>query len=121
MAKRWLHSADVKINDSNGALLTELPLSSTFAGGTKTVASTGTPEKLVSVSTPCQFVWLGARVNSTGQALNYRPVFIGDAAGQNIPIMPSNFEGMVIRIDNANKIYVKVGTNGEGVVYRIFS
>jgi len=35
--------------------------------------------------------------------------------------MPSNYEGVVIRIDDPSKVYVKVGINNQGVVYRVFA
>ena len=92
-----------------------------MAGGEKTVAAAATPEALVAVATPCSFVWLGARVDSVGAALNSQPVFVGDADNQNIPVMPNNFEGVVITIDDASKLFVKVGLDGEGVVYRVFA
>jgi hypothetical protein len=53
--------------------------------------------------------------------LNSAPCFIGDSANQNIPVMPSNYEGFVIRVDDASKVYVKVGVGGQGVAYRIFA
>lgn len=118
MAKRWLNSADVEISEA-GAILTQSDAPSTLAGGTKIVAAAATPEVLVAVSTPCRSVWIGARVDANGAAQNTKPAFIGNSAGQNIPVMPSNFEGFVVRIDDASKLYVKVGVNGEGVAYRI--
>ena len=92
-----------------------------MAGGTKTVALAGTPEKLVNDSTPCRSVWIGARVDADGNPINTKVVFIGDADNQNIPILPHNFEGVEIAIDDAAKIYVRVGADGEGVNYRILA
>jgi len=120
MAKRWINSMDVEVG-ANGAPLFDLAGCATIAGGTKTVPSTSTPQPLVATATPCRFVWIGARVNSDGDPQTTKPCFIGDATGQNIPVMPSNYEGVVIRIDDASKMYVKVGINGQGVVYRIFA
>ena len=37
------------------------------------------------------------------------------------PQLPSNFEGVVVRIDDASKVFVKVGVANQGVVYRIFA
>jgi len=127
MSRRWVQSASVEINDQTGALLVEeaggggASPPTSLTGGTKTVAAATTPEKLVAAATPCQFVWLGARVDASGNAVNTKPVFLGDNANQNIPLLSSNFEGMVIQIDDASKLYVKVGVNGEGLVYRIFA
>ncbi len=120
MAKRWINSMDVEVSPS-GAPLFDMAGCTTFVGGTKTVASTATPEKLVPTVTPCRFVWIGARVDTYGNPINTRPCFVGDSANQNIPVMPSNFEGVVIRIDDASKVFVKVGVNNQGVVYRIFA
>jgi len=120
MTKRWINSMDVEVGE-NGAPLFDVAGCASFAGGTKTVASTSTPEPLVATSTPCRFVWIGARVDSGGNPQNTKPCFVGDSANQNIPILPSNYEGIVIRIDDASKLYVKVGVNNQGVVYRIFA
>jgi len=120
MTRRWLNSVDVEVGE-NGAPLFDLAGCATLAGGTKTVASVSTPEPLVATSTPCRFVWIGARVDGDGNPLNTRPCFVGDSADQNIPVMPSNYEGVVIRIDDASKVYVKVGVSGQGVAYRVFA
>jgi hypothetical protein len=103
------------------ALRTDGHVPGSFAGGTKTVAAAATPEALVASSTPCRFVWVGARVNGDGAAQNTKPVFLGDSAGQNIPVMPNDFEGVTVPMDDAQKVYVKVGVNGEGVAYRVFA
>lgn len=120
MTRRWIHSLDVEYDPVRGTILTDQPSPSAFAGGTKTVSSSAAPEPLVAASTPCRFVWIAARVDSDGLPQNQSPCFVGDAANQNIPIMMSNYEGLVIRIDDASKIHVRVSVNGEGVVYRIF-
>jgi len=120
MEKRWMNSMDVGVSPS-GAPLFDIAGCTSFVGGTKTVASAGTPEPLVTTSTPCRFVWMGARVDGSGNPLNTYPCFIGDSAGQNIPVMPSNYEGIVIRIDDASKVYVKVDASNQGVAYRIFA
>ncbi len=120
MTKRWLNSVDVDIA-SNGAPLFDVAGCASFTGGTKTVTLAGTPESLVTESTPCRFVWIGARVDADGNPLNTKPVFIGDSANQNIPVMPSNYEGIVIRINDASKFYIKAEVNGQGIAYRIFA
>jgi len=38
-----------------------------------------------------------------------------------MPLTPSNFEGYFLPIDDASKVYVKVGADGEKVNYRIFA
>ncbi|MFB3894545.1 MAG: hypothetical protein ACE15C_21290 [Phycisphaerae bacterium] len=120
MAKRWIHSLDVEVSPS-GSPLFDIAGCTAFAGGTKTVPQASTPQPLVATSVPCRFVWVGARVDGSGNPQNSVPCFIGDSANQNIPVMPSNYEGLVIRIDDASKVYVKVGVNGQGVVYRVFA
>jgi hypothetical protein len=120
MARRWINSMDVEVSPG-GAPLFDIAGCTTFAGGTKTVAAPATPEKLVAASTPCRFVWVGARVDGSGNPQNTVPCFVGDSGSQNIPVMPSNYEGFVIRIDDASKVYVKVGVNGQGVAYRVFA
>ena len=65
MAKKWLHSVDVEV-DQSGRPLFGIGGCSSMAGGTKTVAAAATPEPLVGQSTPCRLVWIGARVDSDG-------------------------------------------------------
>ena len=99
----------------------EITPAAAFTGGTRTVAASATPEALVSSATPCRSVWIGAPCDANGAAENTKPAFDGDAAGQNMPLLPTNFEGVEIEIDDAAKVYIKVGVNGEKVVYRIFA
>ena len=127
MTRRWLQSADIEIDPTTGALLvrgdsgtTTAPPSS-LVGGTKTVAAAGTPEPLAGTSTPCRCVWIGPLCNADGVGTNTKPVFLGDSNNQNMPLLPSSVSGVVLSIDDANKVYVKVGANGEGVAYRIFA
>jgi len=127
-----LDKSDQKINPATseniaaltaavGLITSAMAPATTFAGGTKTVALTTTPEALVADSTPCKRVWIGPRVNADGVPQNTKPVFIGDTASQNVPITVANLEGMVFSIDNAAKLFVKVGVDGEGVEYRIIA
>jgi hypothetical protein len=126
MTRRWMHSADVEINDATGALLVQpvagsATAASSFAGGTKMVAAAATPEPLVAASTPCKAVWIGPPCEGNGAPTNTKPVFLGDADSQNLPLLPSALAGVTLAIDDAQKLYVKVGANGEGVAYRIFA
>ena len=120
MAKRWLHSMDVEVGD-NGAPLFGVAGCNSFAGSTKTVSAAATPEAIVAESTPCLAVWVGAPCDSDGAPTNTKPVFIGDVDGQNLPLFVDNAEGFIIGIDDASKIFAKVGVNGEKVEYRILS
>lgn len=119
MAKRRINSMDVEVSPS-GAPLFDIAGCTTFVGGTRT-ANPGAPKKIVATATPCRFVWVAARMDDNGNPQNYYPVFIGDSAGQNIPVMPANYEGLVLRIDDASKVYVRAVNWGEGVVYRVFA
>ena len=126
MTRRWLGSADVEINEATGALRVEGTTSgdsvpTSMVGGTKTVTPATTPQALVSTSTPCRCVWIGPLCNTDGVGTNTKPVFLGNSVNQNMPLLPSSISGVVISIDDANKIFVKVGVNGEGVAYRIFA
>ena len=100
--------------------ITAIAPAESFPGETKIVAATETPEALVDSATPCRSVWIGPPCAANGDAENTKPVFIGDENNQNIPILPTNFEGIEIEIDDAAKVFVKVGVNGEKVVYRTF-
>ena len=119
MTRRAMISADVATTAS-GLAVTGPPIES-MAGGTKIVTSAAAPEKLLASSRPCRAVWFGAPMDTNGEATNTKPIFIGDADSQNIPIVPTNFEGIVISIDDAGKLYVKAGADGEGVVYRVLA
>jgi len=89
--------------------------------GTLAVADAGTPEPLVEEPTPCKRVWIGAPCDALGAAENTRPAFIGGEAAQTIPLVPSNYEGFVIDIDDAAKLFVKVGVDGQSVRYAILA
>lgn len=132
MSRRWLQSATVEIDDATGALLVSgvgggggggggsQPPPSSLVGGTKTVTLAATPEPLVASATPCRSVWIGAPCDSNGAPTNTKPVFLGDASNQNMPLAPASITGVAIAIDDAAKIYVRVGANSEAVEYRIF-
>jgi len=127
MTRRWMQSADVEIDEATGALLVRGDSNTTtappgsMAGGTKTVASAGTPEPLVGTPTPCRCVWIGPACDGDGLGTNTKPVFLGDSNNQNMPLLPSSVSGVVLSIDDAGKVFVKVGADGEGVAYRIFA
>lgn len=95
-----------------------------IAEGTKTISAAATPETLVAATQPCARVWLGAPYNvATGVATNTLPVNAGitAASGGKRPVFPTNFEGVYIDIDDAFKLYVDVGVNGETINYQIFA
>ena len=120
MSRRWINSLDVEYDPLKGSILTDQASPSNFVGGTRT-ANPGAPQRIVTTPTPCRFVWVAARVDDYGNPMNVYPVFVGDSAGQNVPVMQANYEGLVIRIDDASKLYVRAVNWGDGVVYRIFA
>jgi len=117
----------VEIDEETGALLVRsdsaptTPPPSSLAGGTKLVASAATAEPLVGTPTPCRCVWIGPPCDADGLGTNTKPVFLGDSDNQNMPLPPSSISGVVLSIDDAGKVFVRVGADGEGVVYRIFA
>jgi len=127
MTRRWMGSADVEVNEATGALLVQGDASTTTAppssmvGGTKTVALASTPQALVATPTPCRCVWIGPLCNADGVGTNTKPLFLGNSANQNMPLPPNSISGVVLSIDDASKVFVKVGVNGEGVAYRVFA
>lgn len=108
------------LEDVVTALQALLPPSSEIICGSKTVADIGTPETLVPAATSCKGVMIMAPCSALGVPANLMSAFVGDNTVQNIPIMSSNIEGVMIQIDDAHKLYVKVGVNGESVNYVIF-
>lgn len=89
--------------------------------GTKPITDADEAEPLVDEPTPCKAVWIGAPVTiATGAAANTQGVLVGNGTTQNFPIMPSNFEGKTFPIDDASKLWVKAGVDGEGVNYIIY-
>lgn len=92
-----------------------------LAAGVKTCADQSVAEALVAVSVPCRYVVVMARVNpATGEAANTRPVLVGLPGSPQIAVMPTNYEGVLIPIANADDLVVKAAVNGEGVVYAIY-
>ena len=117
--KRWLQTADVLVDD-DGNLSVLLAAAATFAGSTKTV-SPAAAAPLVAASTPCRAVWIGARMANDGSAVNTNPVFIGDATNQTMGLAKDDFKGFLIPIADAQKVYIRPVTAGEGVAYRILA
>ena len=119
-----------QIVDSNGdpvEPVTDIGITppSAIVGGVKTVTTAGTAEQLIATSTECQYVVISSLDDNTGLAYvggsdvdkstkNGVPVgFITDSSNVVIP------ESKIIPIDNANKLYVDVNDDGEGISYLI--
>ncbi len=122
--RQWIQAASIRVAADGAILVGETPPSS-FAGGSKVPAEAGVAEPLVSVPTPCRFVWVGVPIappegeDVTSWARNTSPVLLGDQASQNLPLTPHTFRGVVIHIADASLIYVRSHTPGDGVEYRI--
>ena len=97
--------------------ITRDPAPSSITSGTKAGSAGGA--QLTTTVTPCSGVWFGAP-ETAGVATNAAPVYIGGSAAQLIPIMPENYEGIYIEIDDASKVYVK-SAGGESIRYAIFA
>ncbi len=119
--KQWIQSATVGVNPENGAMLVDIAAPNTFVGGTKIPAVPGVAEPLVDQPTPCRFVWIGTPINDGMERTNTGVVFIGDANNQNMPLLPRNYRGVVIRIDDASILHIRTIEEGDGVVFRITS
>lgn len=100
---------------------------SAIVGGVKTLTTAGTAEQLITTSTECQYVVISSLDDNTGLAYiggsdvdkstkNGIPIgFVTDSSGVVIP------ESKIIPIDNANKLYVDVNDDGEGISYVIIT
>jgi len=84
-----------------------------LAGGTKTVATAGTAEKLVSSATPCKAVYIEALSTNTNN------VYWGDSDVDNTYPALGPYDWRVIAIQDASLLYLDVDTDGEGVRYVI--
>lgn len=124
--QQWIQGATISVDSADGSLLVGTPAPATFSGGSTFPEQPGVAEPLVSTPTPCQFVWIGAAVHEVLPedeypmwTQNQKPLFLGDAQNQNIPIFPKNYRGIVIRIRDASLIHVRALAQGDGVAYRI--
>lgn len=89
----------------------EVPCSS-LTDGTKTVASAGTPERLVASSSFTRGAVIGALLANTST------VYVGDATPA-AELDPGDV--IILPIDDPYKVYVDVTVNGEGVWYVLVS
>ena len=80
----------------------------TQLAGDKDVAATGTPEAMAT-STSCVYALIQAKTGNTSNC------FVGNATSQEVELEPG--QAWAFAIDNLSKIYIKVGTNGDGVNY----
>ena len=81
---------------------------SSVLAGEKVVAASATPEALAS-DTDCSYVLIQAKSDNTSS------VFVGNDTGQEVELPPLG--AWAFAIDNLDKIYVRVVTNGDGVNY----
>jgi hypothetical protein len=83
---------------------------SAFYAGSKTIASTATPEAIAGSQALIEGVWIQAAVGNTSTC------FVGPSGSELFPLAVGD-PPLFIRIDNLNKVYVDVGTNGDIVKY----
>lgn len=102
-----------EVNPATGGLLVDVVNESgavpdTQLAGQKVVSDTGTPEPLAA-DTSCTYVLLQAKTSNTSNC------FVGNDDDQEVELEPG--QAWAFAIDNLNKVYVKVGTNNDGVNY----
>ena len=96
---------------------------STIAGGIKTVTTAGTGEKIITASTPAQYVIITALLANTGT------IYVGGADVDKTTMngialtVAADKDGIkipgscIIPINNANKIWIDATVNGNGVSF----
>ena len=76
--------------------------------GQKTVALATTPEALAAST-------VSVSVMVQAKPANTKSVFLGTSANQFVELLPG--QSVAFDVTNLNQVFVKVGTNGEGVNY----
>lgn len=109
-----LSATDNAVLDSIAANTT-LPTS--IDSGVKSVTTAGTAETLVASSTPCKKVILLADPGNTTDEIYYGASDVNSTTG----MIVYSAQKEVIEIDDAQKIYVDVGTNGDSIRYIILA
>ena len=104
----------VKIDSSNNIVEQNAP--SNLGQGIKDVTTSGTAEALAS-STSCKKVLIKAKSTNTGK------VYVGNSSvsSSNTAIELEAEDAFEMEIDNLNKIYLDVDTNGEGVKFNYWA
>lgn len=110
------------------SIIAQRGVATTFGSPTQgsLVLSGTAAEQLVGTSTPCNGVWIGAPTAAHTQGANTGTIMVGftaGAAGANLeggrPLANDNYDGFLILIDDASKIYIE-GASGDGVEYQIY-
>lgn len=89
-------------------IATSTAIPSTVLAGEKVISSTGTPEALAS-STTCTYALVQAKPENTSNC------FVGNNSTQKVELEPG--QAWSFSIDNLSKIFIKVGTDNDGVNY----
>ena len=85
-------------------------------GGTKTVATAGTAERITATNTLIRRVWIQALpTNTKAIAIGASNVDVTDASRKGLGLFAS--QGQWFNVDNLNRIWIDVGVNGEGINY----
>jgi len=92
-------------------------LPTTINSGVKSVTTAGIAETLVASSTPCKKVILLADPSNTTSQIYYGASDVDSTTG----MIVYSAQKEVIEIDDAQKIYVDVGTNGDSIRYIILT
>ena len=107
---------NTKVTLGDPAQITELTSPTPPSGinnGSKAVATAGTAETLVAGSTTCKKVWIWAKDGNTGTRVYFGGATVSSTSGAVI------YKGgvSVVEIDNVQKIYIDVDSNGDGVQF----
>ena len=115
MAKDKFFS-DVDV-DADGNIGVGANTPTTFAGGAKSVTDTAAA---LSTVTKCKGVWVGAPLDTAGDAANSQTVYVGDASNQKMPIVPTDGKGFFIPISSAATVFIVGKASGDSLNYHIF-
>lgn len=92
----------------------------TIADGNKSVALAGTAERLIASSTPCRKVIITADIDNTDTVVVGGSTVVASLVGRRgTPLIQG--QSVEIEIDDLNKIYVDVVSNGDSVSYTYFN
>lgn len=98
--------------DSNGNLHVSVTASA-ISNGSKDISNAGTAETLVGSATPAKKVWIWCNDDNTGAKVYVGGSTVSSSSGK--PLYKG--ETIQIEIDDLEKIYIDVDTNGDGVKF----
>lgn len=113
---------NVKVDDDGNITIKPKPASS-ITGGVKTVTTAGTGEKIITASTPAQYVIITALLANTGtiyvggsdvDKTTMNGISLTVAADKDGVKVPGS---CIIPINDANKVWIDSTVNGNGVSF----